>query len=336
MPETPLRLTCNRPSVSSPLWTAAGTSLAYLLLCVLYIIISSRYAANVAVTQHDQQRIETIKGIAFITVTSLVYFAISFALYKRIRRQQATIAAQEVALLKTERKIMGAMSFAVMAHDLNNLLMPLAVIARELHDQGKGTPALQKNSEELANGLRNLSNLCKRIASSTSQVLPDIEEPIYLNDALPKLAALARKHPDARSCTITVPDMPPMTLVLNRVLLEEAVLNLLVNAAQAAGPQGIIELRVLREPHNALIAVHDNGPGVPAEKIESIFDPCFTTKPEGTGIGLVAVKAFASSCNGEITVGKSPLGGALFQISIPVNHRPPNQAPADAIGLAAP
>ncbi len=71
-----------------------------------------------------------------------------------------------------------------------------------------------------------------------------------------------------------------------------------------------------------MLAVHDDGPGVPADQVDSIFDPCFTTKPDGTGIGLVAVRAFAASCGGAVSVGQSPLGGALFQIRIPTATKP--------------
>ncbi len=65
------------------------------------------------------------------------------------------------------------------------------------------------------------------------------------------------------------------------------------------------------------LEVHDDGPGVPADQIDAIFDPCFTTKPDGTGVGLLAIKAFAVSCRGEVAVGCSDLGGAVFSIRIP-------------------
>ncbi|MFO7535224.1 MAG: HAMP domain-containing sensor histidine kinase [Kiritimatiellia bacterium] len=336
MHETTQSMSVDRPPAASPLWTAAGTTLAYIVLCGFYIFYSSRYAAAVAQSPHDLQLIETSKGIAFITLTGLIYFVVSHALFKRIRRQEATIAAQELALLKTERKIMGAMSFAVIAHDLNNLLMTLSSITADLHEQGNGNGPLQAACKEIENGINNLSHLCKRITSSTAHVLPAEQERVDLDDALPRLVDIARKHPDVRFCGITTPDLPPLSLVLNRVLLEEAVLNLVINAAQAAGPTGRIEIRVVCDATTATLAVHDDGPGIPPDRVEAIFDPCYTTKPEGTGIGLVTVKAFASSCEGAISVGKSPLGGALFQIRIPLTPPASSPAPAGAAPITAP
>jgi signal transduction histidine kinase len=63
--------------------------------------------------------------------------------------------------------------------------------------------------------------------------------------------------------------------------------------------------------------VHDSGPGISPEHIQNVFKAGFSTKTGGCGIGLPTVKAFAAAVGGEVRVGKSPLGGALFRISIP-------------------
>ena len=117
------------------------------------------------------------------------------------------------------------------------------------------------------------------------------------------------------------------TLALNRTLFEGATLNLLINAAQAAGPTGQVEVRLTAEDNAALLAVADSGPGVPDDLVKDIFEPCFTTKPDGTGIGLLAVTAFAASCGADVSVGRSHLGGALFQLRIPIQSQPSNKGP---------
>jgi K+-sensing histidine kinase KdpD len=312
----------DRLSAASPLRTAAEAALAYILMCTLYIVLSSRYAAAVANTRYNLQFIETGKGVAFVAVTGLIYFAVAYAHFRKIYRQAATIAAQEVVLLKEERKIMSALSFAVIAHDLNNLLVPMYAIVDTIHKHEKENAFLQIACKDIENGIGPLSRLCNRISSSTALVLPDRKESVDIRDVLLKLASLARKHPSVRFCSISLPDMAPLSLVLNRVLLEEAVLNLLINAGHAAGKNGRIEIRVLCDSKNAILAVHDNGPGIPKDQIECIFDPCYTTKADGTGMGLLAVKAFAASCGGEISVSRSPLGGALFEIRIPLTNNP--------------
>ena len=312
----------------TPAMTAAVTALAYMVMCGLYIVYSSRYAARVAESRFDLRNIETLKDMAFVLLTGLIYFALALLLFRQIHRQDEVIATQEAALVKSERRIISAMSHAVIAHDVNNLLMPLKSLLVTLREQAKLDEALRTDCADLENAIGNLGHLCKRMISSSSLVLPERIERVELHNALPALAAIAPRHPDARHCLLTVLAPPPTTLCLNRVLLEEAVLNLLLNAAQAAGPRGRVEVRLESGPEHVMLAVHDDGPGVPEEVAEQIFEPCFTTKPEGSGIGLLAVKGFASSCRGEVLVHRSPLGGALFQIRIP--HPPETGAPAPA------
>jgi two-component system sensor histidine kinase HydH len=312
------RNTSSTFSSAKPLLTAAIAALVYMVVCVFYIILSSRYAASVAVDPKDLQLIETIKGIAFVLTTSVLLFAGAYLHFLKILRHERTIAMQELALLKAERRMMGALSFAIVAHDLNNLLMPMSAILRDLRERETERPSLRHTCRELETGFNSLSHLCKRISSSTSLVLPDKEEYLTLDEALPKLVAIASRHPDVRSCSVSIVEMPTLAIITNRILLEEALMNLLINAAQATGKSGKIEVRVRTEGDTVLIAVHDNGPGVPDDQKEAIFDPCFTTKPGGTGLGLVAVRAFAELCGGDVSVGKSPLGGALFTLRFPL------------------
>ena len=114
-----------------------------------------------------------------------------------------------------------------------------------------------------------------------------------------------------------------------------AVLNLLTNAAEAAPPEtGHIRLTARLEPvvipakaeiqpeQNLIIEVADNGPGVPEDKRHLIFEPFFSTKgSQGTGLGLSVSEKTVREHGGEITVGRSPEGGALFCIVIPQARR---------------
>jgi signal transduction histidine kinase len=66
--------------------------------------------------------------------------------------------------------------------------------------------------------------------------------------------------------------------------------------------------------------VGDTGPGIGGLGRERLFEPFFTTKPSGTGLGLAVSRAIAQAHGGDVTVGESPLGGALFTLRIP-EHR---------------
>lgn len=109
----------------------------------------------------------------------------------------------------------------------------------------------------------------------------------------------------------------PQFVVLNPQGLTHALWNMIINARQAMGGTGRITLRCRGEPSQVWVEVADNGPGIPPEMREKIFEPYFTTKPpgQGTGLGLTAVARFVRSSNGTISVSSD--GGATFRMQFP-------------------
>jgi signal transduction histidine kinase len=306
----------------SPTRRAFTSALIYMVLCVAYILISGRIALSSVTTMQELAAVEAVKGTAFIIITGLLYFVVSLARWNHIKKQEELIVVQEKVLLLAEKKAMTGMFAATIAHDLNNLLMSLSGLIQGLKARGQEDKVLLRMGEGLEKGITSLTQLSRRVAYAAQQGLPDTESEVDLQEMLERLTSFVRKHPDLRTITIDLRDVPKVKLVLNQALLEGALLNLLVNAGQAAGKGGQISVR-LRDGDGAVdLEVHDNGPGVPPELAERVFDPCYTTKSAGTGMGLLSVKAFAASCNGEVIVDRSEMGGAVFAIRIPnaVHH----------------
>ncbi|HEY8155805.1 MAG TPA: ATP-binding protein [Myxococcota bacterium] len=107
-------------------------------------------------------------------------------------------------------------------------------------------------------------------------------------------------------------------------LLAQLVLDLVVNAAEAAGEGGRVALRAQGLRGDLVLEVADSGPGVPVVSAEQIFEPFFTTKPRGTGLGLAMVARIVQAHGGSISVaigrGEGPGGaGACFRSSLPLH-----------------
>lgn len=102
-------------------------------------------------------------------------------------------------------------------------------------------------------------------------------------------------------------------------LLNQVVMNIVANAADALGGAGVIEIATEERDGRYLIAVSDSGPGVPVELRDRIFEPFFTTKPvgSGTGLGLAIAYSVVRAHEGTIVVDEGPLGGARFSIDLP-------------------
>lgn len=102
-------------------------------------------------------------------------------------------------------------------------------------------------------------------------------------------------------------------------LLRQSVWNLVINAAQAVMASDVRVVRVTLEEQGILLklVVDDSGPGLTADDVAHIFEPFYTTKGEGTGLGLATVKRHVTAHRGEVEAGDSPLGGARFTILLP-------------------
>ncbi len=109
----------------------------------------------------------------------------------------------------------------------------------------------------------------------------------------------------------------------DETLLRQALLNLLRNSLEACDQIGIaprvrVEGDVDEAHHGLRLAVIDNGPGVPEADLARLFTPFFTTKPQGTGLGLALVQKIVVSHDGRISVGPASGGGACFRVDLPL------------------
>jgi len=129
-----------------------------------------------------------------------------------------------------------------------------------------------------------------------------------------------------RSC-----DLPPFRMDSDQ--LRQVFENLLINAGEAAGDAGTVSVEIERVPAPAganeqdswgefdelvVVRVEDSGPGIPDEVRERIFHPFFTTKIQGSGVGLSTVKKIVDSHGGLIDVDRAGLGGARFTVRLPM------------------
>jgi len=104
-------------------------------------------------------------------------------------------------------------------------------------------------------------------------------------------------------------------------LIESAVSNLLLNGYEAMPSGGTLRIHSSREGSTARVEVCDSGVGIAREQLENIFNPFFTTKPRGVGLGLAMVSKFIDSHGGKITVTSEPGQGATFRFSLPLDMK---------------
>lgn len=119
----------------------------------------------------------------------------------------------------------------------------------------------------------------------------------------------------------------PLTIPLDPALIEDAVLNLIINAIEAVEGEGDVTIKIARVEseradvaEEAVVEVSDTGRGITAEDLVRIFNPFFTTRPGGTGLGLPAVRRIARAHGGNVEVKSMPGQGSTFTLRLPISE----------------
>jgi PAS domain S-box-containing protein len=281
----------------------------------------------------DVGRVEAFEGIAE-DVT------------ERLRKEELLRRSERMASLGT--------TLAGVAHELNN---PLAAIGGFAQLMLRESTA----SEEDRSALQTIHHESNRAAKIVRDLLTfarrqegEQRDRVDLNDVIGYLMATQRYAMETRNIARDIrlaPSLPPV--FAERTQIEQVVLNLLVNSRQAleamidapanmgAGPAARrpeIRIRTWTEGRRVMVEIADNGPGIPKDLQSRIWDPFFTTKPEGegTGLGLAVVHGIVTSYDGTIEVESEPDAGTRFVVSLPADMRAPAPADAEVRGNTAP
>ena len=225
-------------------------------------------------------------------------------------------AKKEVEEQKMKRlSVIGELT-ARIAHDLRN---PLSVIKNTVSIMRLQNPNLD---EKIIIHLARLERATTRISHQVNEVL-DFVNPTFLQLDNNSMSAILNSTMDR----IVIPDTVRITLPQNDVTvfcdaekMEIVLANLITNAIQAMHNNGEINIGITEEKQQLIIEVEDTGPGIPPDTLPKIFDPLFTTRQIGTGLGLVSCKSIVEKHGGTIEV-KTELGkGTTFVITLPKNQ----------------
>ncbi len=174
--------------------------------------------------------------------------------------------------------------------------------------------------DSIKNGVSRVSSVVKNLKLYSGQQKTEKTES-NLNECVNQALAISgnsiRKHISVEKKLAN--DLPP--ILANSREIEQVIVNLVVNAAHAleAKPSGLIIVQTRVNGSNIEIVVEDDGPGIPAEIVERIWAPFFTTKEvgKGTGLGLSVSQGIVREHHGEITVQNREAGGARFIVRLP-------------------
>ena len=245
----------------------------------------------------------------------------------RAKVEQRMGAAERLASL-------GTMAAGI-AHEINN---PLAIIAEaagfmkgQIVRDGSVASDLK---DRLMLALGKIEGSVDRAKRITHQLLGFARktdwtfESFDLNEMAAEVADLTRKTADSNDAEVSVSPAPDGRgeVFSDPYQVRQVLINLVTNALQAVGTGGKVQVAVSGTNDNVVVDVRDNGPGIPRENLDRIFEPFFSTKPpgKGTGLGLSVSKNIVDKLGGRIDV-ESRLGdGAVFRVTLPRRSEPLN------------
>lgn len=227
-------------------------------------------------------------------------------------------------LAAAEKRDLLARLLGRLAHEIRNPLSSLDVHFQLLEeDLAQTTPECGEKIAsrfEIIHGelhrLKSIVNQFLRLAGPSALELEEVNPASVVNHVCELLrpeAALRRIEIQ----TALRPDVPNCRA--DSVKLTQALVNLVINAMQAVDKDGTIRVRAGMAGELLAFEVCDSGPGIPAEQLASIFDPYFTTKNEGHGLGLWIAQQIATAHQGQISARNLPERGAMFTLLIPLN-----------------
>lgn len=287
---------------------------AYVVVAGVYIVVSGYLAAGVSASVEEMRRIETIKGVLYVAITAALIFAGARWAMRRMERDAEELRRREQALIANEGRVFAGLTAAAIAHDANNVLTVALADLDFMEEDGVGGEDLVR----LRQTVGRLVGLNRRLLDSAQAYATREATPMDAREAVREVIAVLRSHHDVRRCRVSTAGDDGVIISASSALMHQLVGNLVINAAQAAGDRGQVEVRVSGAGGEAVIEVHDSGPGVPPERRTDLFRALATTKPDGNGLGLFSVKACASGLGGSVEVGDSHLGGALFRVRLPL------------------
>jgi signal transduction histidine kinase len=209
-----------------------------------------------------------------------------------------------------------------LAHELRN---PLGTIRASAEMLERSVPAENAVAREVAGFIASEVDRSNTLVTRFLDFARPLQlklAPSDLAEVLDRVAALVER--DAPQLRVTVyknysPELPPFPF--DAELMERVFYNLLLNAAQASAEGGAITLKTRRADATAEVAVIDRGPGIDPKIMEQIFNPFFTTKSNGVGLGLAIVSKIVDEHGGRMTVESEPGKGSVFRVYLPIQPK---------------
>lgn len=247
------------------------------------------------------------------------------AILRKIEETDAAIAEQRRRLIQSEKMSAIGEVTAKLAHEILNPLTGIKAAVQLLArgtDQGPAAVAARETAHDISKEIARVEQLVRRLLSYARPLAPRLER-CEVERLLDMAADAARSELGRAGVALDRSAEPGLPLVeADPVLITQALSNLIINAAQASQPQDHVALRAEARAVDGQcfvsIRIIDSGSGIAAEILPKLFQPFFTTKPHGNGLGLVISQNIAREHGGTLSAkSREDAPGAELELTLP-------------------
>jgi signal transduction histidine kinase len=235
----------------------------------------------------------------------------------RIAERTGELQEAQARLLHQEKMAAFGLLAAGIAHEVGNPLTSVSSLIQML--QRRDGDAYTQDKLALINGqLQRIQGTLRELIEF-SRPASDERTRVSLPEILEEALGIAKYYKRTRGRALTThlpPDLPPLVGVRDQLM--QVFLNLVLNAVDATDRGGHIELRAECHHGAVVVTVADDGTGIPPDHASRVFQPYFTTKKHGTGLGLYVTRKLVTDHGGDVSFDSRPGAGTAFRVRLPV------------------
>ncbi|GAM08753.1 sporulation kinase E [Geobacter sp. OR-1] len=236
------------------------------------------------------------------------------SLESEVEKRTGELLAARVLLERSERLASLGTLAAGIAHEINNpltgIMLHTSLAMGETSEQGKADLArVSSEAQRCATIARRLLEFSRSDEPRTA--------PLSLAKVLSESVELARAHEAVKPVKVVLPE-GDATIVADQQQMIQVLVNVLINAGQAMKGNGTISCAISTEGSTATLQIADEGKGMTEEELARAFDPFYTTKEDGTGLGLAVTYGIIEGHGGAIRLSSKPGEGTVVSITLPM------------------
>ncbi len=235
----------------------------------------------------------------------------------RVEQRTRQLRETQAQVIRAEKLAVVGRLAASVAHEVNNPLQAIALQLQLIGDEGL-TGTASRRLAIVREELDRIAGIVQRLLDFQRPTLGE-RKPHQLSALLDDVLALSNKQLQQHGITVVREegtDLAPILVAGNR--LKQVLLNLILNAIEAMPDGGRLRIRSWQVNGMVAVTFSDTGSGMASEVMEHLFEPFFSTKTNGTGLGLAVSHEIVTQHGGSLEAGNGPDGGAIFTIKLPV------------------